>query len=256
MTNKIKYYLKKLEKEKNIKILWACETGSRAWGFPSTDSDYDIRLIYVHKSNWYLSLNNPKDSLELMLDNNEIDITGWELKKSLLLLNKSNAPLLERIQSPMVYLADYEFIKEFRTLSLHHYSRITTIHHYLSITKKFLEDLESKEFYKLKAFFYTLRSALVCKWILEKETAPPIVFSDIYLHLKIKKELQSRINELITFKATVDESYLHQGEDELINLIKQCVNDAELNRESLPAASGKLNDLNNIFRKYITKYDH
>jgi len=111
MTEKIKKYLTEIEQERNIKILWACETGSRAWGFPSTDSDYDIRIIYVHNTDWYLNLTEEKDSIELMLENNDIDISGWELKKSLNLLRKSNAAMLERIQSPIVYKKDDEFIK-------------------------------------------------------------------------------------------------------------------------------------------------
>ena len=101
MTEKINQYLDKIEIEKKVKILLACETGSRAWGFPSPDSDFDIRIIYVHKKDWYLSLNERKDSIELMFENNDIDITGWDLRKSLRLLHKSNPPLLERIQSPI-----------------------------------------------------------------------------------------------------------------------------------------------------------
>ena len=98
MKEKIKQYLKEIEQRKNIKILFACETGSRAWGFPSPDSDFDIRLIYRHKKSWYLSLNEKKDTIELMADNNELDLSGWDLKKSLTLLSKSNPPLLEKIQ--------------------------------------------------------------------------------------------------------------------------------------------------------------
>ena len=96
MINKIKHYLTKIEQDKDIKILLACETGSRAWGFASPDSDFDIRIIYLHKKDWYLSLNELKDSIDMMFENNDIDITGWDLRKSLKLLRKSNAALLER----------------------------------------------------------------------------------------------------------------------------------------------------------------
>ena len=86
MKEKIQQYLRQIEAERDIKILFASETGSRAWGFPSPDSDYDIRIIYIHKLDWYLSINIPKDTIELMLENNDIDISGWELRKSLSLL--------------------------------------------------------------------------------------------------------------------------------------------------------------------------
>ncbi|HAN77121.1 MAG TPA: hypothetical protein DCQ31_04775 [Bacteroidales bacterium] len=81
MEHKINSYLTEIEVANDIEILLACETGSRAWGFPSPDSDYDVRLIYKHKTDWYLSLTEPKDSIELMLDDNLIDISGWELRR-------------------------------------------------------------------------------------------------------------------------------------------------------------------------------
>ena len=93
MEEKIKKYLSDLEKEKAIEILLACETGSRVWGFPSPDSDFDVRIIYKHEKDWYLSLTEEKDTIEYFLENNEIDISGWDLRKSLRLLWKSNPPL-------------------------------------------------------------------------------------------------------------------------------------------------------------------
>lgn len=135
MEQKILQYIDQLEKEKDIKILLACETGSRAWGFPSPDSDFDIRIIYAHKKDWYLSLFEKKDSIERMFENNDLDITGWDLRKSLRLLRKSNAPLLERIQSPITYKSDAYFITEIKSLATSQYSRIATIHHYLCMAK-------------------------------------------------------------------------------------------------------------------------
>ncbi len=112
MEQKIKNYLTQIEQERNIKILLACETGSRAWGFPSPDSDYDIRMIYAHPRDWYLSLSESKDSINIMLENNDLDISGWDLRKTLRLLWKSNPPLLERIQSPILYQHDAQFLTE------------------------------------------------------------------------------------------------------------------------------------------------
>lgn len=256
MTRKINDYLQQLEQEKQIKILLACETGSRAWGFPSPDSDYDIRLIYIHSNDWYLSLYEHKDTLGRMLDNNDIDITGWELRKALRLLNKSNAPILERIQSPILYRYDVDFLKGITELAHKQYSRITTIHHYLSMAKKFMAELQETSDYRLKKFFYALRSAVACKWIVEKESLLPIEFIKTYQQLNLAPALVQRIEELITLKANVSESYRHQGEANLFQFIEDCIVEAEINKANLPASSGKKEDLNNFFRQTIRQHDH
>jgi predicted nucleotidyltransferase len=213
-------------------------------------------MIYVHKKDWYLDLRQRKDSLEMMLDDNEIDISGWELRKALNLLKKSNASMLERIQSPIIYQCDDEFISELRKTSPYFYSKIATLNHYLSMAKKFVYDMESGEEYKLKKFFYTLRSAAICKWIAEKSEVPPIEFSKVYQNLALDPSLVQRINELIALKATVGESYWHKGEKPLMEFIKSCIRQAEDIRNALPTAKGDLEDLNAIFKKYVSRYDH
>lgn len=249
---KISKYLTKIERDHNIEILLACETGSRAWGFPSPDSDFDIRIIYKHKKDWYLSLEPQKDNLDLMFEDNEIDITGWDLRKSLKLLQKSNAPLLERIQSPIIYKKNDEFLQEMIEVSQNQYSRIATIHHYLSMAKKFLEELNDNEEYKLKKFFYALRSATACKWILEKEEMPPIEFLKMVNNLDFAPILSTRINELIVLKGTKSESYYHKGEDELLKFIKNCINESDEKRFSLPNSKGNIEELNTFFIKTLS----
>ena len=144
MEEKIKYYLSQIEREKNIEILLACETGSRAWGFPSPDSDYDVRIIYKHNREWYLNLFEEKDTIEHFFENNDIDVSGWDLRKSLRLLWKSNPPLLERIQSPIIYKSDVDFLNGINKVASLTYSRIATIHHYLSMAKKMMDEIDQK----------------------------------------------------------------------------------------------------------------
>lgn len=252
MNKKINQYLSKIEQDQKVEILLACETGSRAWGFPSPDSDFDIRIIYKHHKDWYLSLNEQKDSIELMFENNEIDITGWDLKKSLKLLQKSNAALLERIQSPIIYKKKEGFLKEMNRLAQNQYSRMATIHHYLSMTKIFLEELKVNETYKLKKFFYALRSATACKWILEKDEMPPIEFLKMISSLKIDANHIDRMNELIALKATKSENYYHKGEGDLFKFIENCIKESDENRLSLPASKGSVEDLNSFFIKTLS----
>lgn len=251
MKEKIKNYLKEIENNYNIKILYACETGSRAWGFPSPDSDYDIRMIYIHPKDWYLSLWEEKDTIEMMLNDNEIDITGWDLRKSLRLLLKSNPPLLERIQSPIIYRCDEPFLSEIILIAKTFYSKIATIHHYLNMAKKCLYEIDNIETYKLKKFFYALRSAIACKWILDRDELPPICFLEMLEKLNISQTLKTRIAELIELKSNENESYMHCGENELIFLIKEIIMVSEDNAQSLPTGKGDFKELNDFFRNAI-----
>lgn len=251
MQQKIKKYLSDLEKVKEIEILLACETGSRAWGFPSPDSDFDVRIIYKHEKNWYLGLTEEKDTIEYFLENNEIDISGWDLRKCLRLLTKSNPPLLERIQSPIIYKVDRNFLEGINSIAQNNYSRIASIHHYLSMAKKTIDEIVSGEEYKLKKFFYALRTSVACLWILEKEEMPPIEFGKMLNGLHIKDTLISRIKELIELKSAKSETYFHNGETALIELMKSCINRADQESQSLPSSKGKINELNDFFIKTL-----
>jgi len=251
MQQKIKKYLEEIEQEKNIRILLACETGSRAWGFPSPDSDYDIRMIYVHKKEWYLSLTEPKDTIERMYENNDIDITGWDLRKGLRLLGKSNASFLERIQSTTLYKYDEDFLNEIRDIAQDHYSKIATMHHYLNMSNKCYREFTEDKTYRLKKLFYALRPATACKWILDREEIPPIIFLEMMEGLEIQESIKKRIKELIKLKSEISESYLHTGEEEIFTFIQNNLLKAKENSKKLPSAKGKLEDLNVFFRKYL-----
>lgn len=256
MKSKIQKYLKQIETDKKIKILLACETGSRAWGFPSPDSDYDIRIVYVHDVDWYISVSERKDSIEMMLENNDIDISGWELKKSLTLLKKSNPALLERIQSPIIYSADQDFLMDIQLLANQCYSKIATMHHYLSMSRKMMKEVNEKEEFKLKKFFYALRTATLCKWIIDNDEIPPIEFNKAYRHLNLEASIIQRIDELITLKSDKSEAYLHKDEPELISFINQCLNEAVEKKNSLPTGKCTSGNLNLLLRKYVHQYDN
>ena len=247
MHEKIIQYLRQVESEKNIKILLACETGSRAWGFPSPDSDYDIRFIYKHERNWYLSLNERKDTIERMFENNDFDLSGWDLKKSLHLLWKSNPPLLERIQSPIIYISDDQFLSDINNLAKSTYSKIATMHHYLSMAKKMYAELKDKDTLKLKKLFYALRTATACKWIEEREDIPPIEFSTMLEQLGLSSQLKQEIFDLIELKSTKNEDYLHKQEPLINSFIEQCIFQADKVANSLPASKGNIEELNSFF---------
>jgi predicted nucleotidyltransferase len=253
MKEKLIKYLRDIEQERDIKILMACETGSRAWGFPSPDSDYDVRFIYKHNNiDWYLSLSEKKDTIELFLEDNELDFSGWELRKSLKLLYKSNASLLEKIQSPIIYMADDEFLKGINELANKCYSKNAVLHHYLSMAKNFLFEIDVNN-YKLKKLFYALRAATACNWILEKEQIPPIQFYPVMLEgLNIDIGLKKRIETLINLKASVSETYYHNNETEILEFINKNIESAEANGYSFPGNKKNI-DLDDFFLSLVRK---
>src|SRR6187402_3568147 len=108
--------LKEIEQQKNITILFACESGSRAWGFPSPDSDYDCRFVYVRSADDYLSPWARRDVVEWAPDG-LLDVNGWDLKKAVQLLLKGNAAITEWLGSPMVYRSEPGFADEFLALA-------------------------------------------------------------------------------------------------------------------------------------------
>lgn len=252
MSKKINQYLDQLEQEHDIRILLACEVGSRAWGFPSPDSDYDVRLLYVHPKDWYLSLEEGRDTIELMLEDREIDIAGWDLRKALRLMLKSNTSLIERLQSTIIYQCDPEFVSIMQSLAQAHYSRVASLHHYLNMGKKSYEEMQAGEQgYRFKSFFYALRAAASCQWILTREEMPPISFLETLNGIEMADSLKEKILLLVELKKTKDEDYLHQGERQCLAFIQESIKMAEQQGGTLPAAPAKSKEALNSFFKTV-----
>ncbi|KRD61666.1 nucleotidyltransferase [Flavobacterium sp. Root935] len=247
MKEKILQKLKEIEIQKNVEILFAVESGSRAWGFASPDSDYDIRFIYKHKPEYYLSLWEKPDVIEFMTED-DLDGSGWDLRKSVKLLAKSNAPLIEWLFSPIVYFQNDDFVKQMQKLALECFSPIAVLHHYLGTTKNFMEVCEIHEV-KLKSYFYALRTALAGKWIIENNTFPPIVFTDL---LPIApKNIQEKILELQEIKVTHDEKYLHRKENLITDFLLETVKFNQENAYKLRSGNKLSEELDLFFRREI-----
>jgi len=248
----IQTILTNIEQTKKIKILYACETGSRAWGFPSPDSDYDIRFVYMHERDWYLNLSQRKDTIEIM--DGDLDITGWDLRKCLTLLKKSNAPLIERFQSPIEYYSVPGFKDDFRKMIESYYSPIAVFYHHHSLAKKFWEELKDKDEYKLKSLFYLVRSLLSCNWILEDKKVLPM---DIFgLMLYVTDEQKLTIRELIALKGTVGEKYQHPKETRVHEWIVAWFEKADAGKDKLEANKKDIADLNEFFLKMLYATDN
>ncbi|MGB0885983.1 MAG: nucleotidyltransferase domain-containing protein, partial [Chitinophagales bacterium] len=239
------------EQEKNIRILYACETGSRAWGFASEDSDFDVRFIYVHNIDWYLSLDEKPDTISIMLEDRELDLVGWELRKTLRLMKKSNASVFEKLDSPEVYIKDDDFLKVINSYKDEVFSPIAVMYHYLSMCKNVFSKVENEEKYSLKMLFYSLRTALASKWVLDKKSIPPIVFNTLVKELDFDLKLKERITLLLELKSSVDEKYLHDDEEELIAFIRETVDLCNLKAKDLSAAKNKNVNLDFILKSAI-----
>ncbi|WP_461251928.1 nucleotidyltransferase domain-containing protein, partial [Treponema sp. R8-4-B8] len=196
--NTILERLPKIEEEHSVKILYAIESGSRAWGFESTDSDYDIRFIYVHKKDWYLNILPKRDVIEYPIVD-EFDYSGWDLRKALFLLNKSNPVLFEWLKSPIVYYKDYYFYNIMEELSKPYFSPISSIYHYLHMANRNYRQYLQADEVKIKKYFYVLRPILACMWIENFKESPPLEFEKLLSQI-LDKDLLEIINELLIKK--------------------------------------------------------
>jgi uncharacterized protein len=199
----IQQKLLEIERQENVCIFYACESGSRAWGFPSADSDYDVRFIYIHPRDWYLSIEDWRDVIERPLVEN-IDLSGWEICKALRLFRKSNPPLLEWLGSPIIYQQKFSVADKLRSLMPTFYSPRNCFHHYLHMAEGNFREYLRGEIIRVKKYFYVLRPLLGCRWIeaglgpvpmefgalVEKVAPSDILKQEIYSLLKRKQSGQ------------------------------------------------------------------
>ena len=153
--------LEEIEKTKDVRILFAAESGSRAWGFASPDSDYDVRFIYMHPRDYYLKLEKIRDVIELPI-NELLDINGWDLNKTLRLLHSSNPTIFEWLTSPIVY-KETPFAGEFRPVLKRYFSPKKGLNHYLSMAVGTYRGHLQGDTVKAKKYFYALRPILACR---------------------------------------------------------------------------------------------
>jgi uncharacterized protein len=195
----IRRELAKLEQSERVRVLYACESGSRAWGFASKDSDYDVRFVYIQEPNWYLSVRDRRDVIEQQLEH-DLDVSGWDIRKALVLFRKSNLPLLEWLQSPIVYKEDDVFSEKLRQLIAQYYSPRACMYHYYNMAAKtFRESLQGKNV-KAKKYFYALRPLFACKWIASSSEVVPMEFGKLMAKLDLSSELRKEIAELLEQK--------------------------------------------------------
>ncbi|MDR1238660.1 MAG: nucleotidyltransferase domain-containing protein [Treponema sp.] len=211
--------LKIIEEEHQVKILYAVESGSRAWGFESQDSDYDVRFIYVHPKNWYLNILPKRDVIEYPIVD-IFDYSGWDLRKTMFLMNKSNPVLFEWLKSPILYYRNNFFCEVMEELSKEYFSPVSSVYHYLHMAngnfRQYLQDAKVKS----KKYFYVLRPVLAAMWILDNKEPPPMEFNKLLIQIQ-DKNLLVKINELLERKKSGVELGLESGINELNFFIEE-----------------------------------
>jgi len=197
--------LEKIEREHGIKIIYAVESGSRAWGFASSDSDYDVRYIYIRRTEDYLRVNEIRDTIEGPLDE-VMDFSGWDVRKALELLRRTNPSLMEWAASPIVYKTTPEW-EMIASRIPEYFSALSNMHHYHSMYLSNWHVNMRDERVKIKKYFYVLRPLLCARWLEKHGTVPPVLFDDLCAAV-LPEELVPAVKNLLARKQTADEGEL------------------------------------------------
>lgn len=251
--------LGRIEQEHGARVLFACESGSRGWGFSSPDSDYDARFIYAHEPDWYVTVlerarpgQPQRDVIELPIDD-ELDVSGWDLRKALRLLAKSNPTLSEWLRSPIVYRQQEAFVDELRELAKRFYSPIGAWHHYFSMAKGNYRGYLQGENVRTKKYLYVLRPVLACRWIEQSDDPPPMAFESLLERLLPNGAVRDRIEALLALKRRSAEIAEGPRIPEINDFLERSLAAFEAGPPQLRAAEGHPDELDDFLRRTIKR---
>jgi len=240
--------LDRIEREEDVRVLYAVESGSRAWGFASTDSDWDVRFLYVRWPPWYLSIEPGRDVIEEPIDG-DLDVSGWDVPKALRLLRKGNAVLPEWLASPVVYRESGSLASRLRAIVARDFRTKRALHHYRSMANKNYRDYLRRPTVRTKKYLYVLRPLLACSWIEDEGAAPPVEFARLLDAQLPDGPVREEIDDLLARKKAGEE--LDEGPR--VPLLNRFIED-ELARSEVALAARPedagvgLEPLNELFR--------
>ena len=243
--------LREIEAQEHVRILHCVESGSRAWGFASPGSDYDVRFLYVRRAEDYLRLDKTRDVIEWQLDD-VLDINGWDLQKALRLLHKSNSTLFEWNNSPIVYKTTAVW-QDIARMCEQFFDEKASLYHYMSMGKSNARNNLCAEQVKLKKYFYVLRSVLACRWIMDRHAPPPVCFHDL-VKACLPKALAPEVESLLEIKLHAPEQAYGSRRDVLNDYISRSFADIEDYVNSMPKARpASWERLNSLFLEQVMK---
>jgi len=245
MKEKIIKAIKEIEKKYNIKIVMAIESGSRAWGFSSEDSDYDVRCMHIGKVEDYLGLNPPQEQINLVEDN--LDIESWDIKKFAKLTAESNPQIAEWLRSPIVYInSDLigKFKKVFDTGCSLEFLRL----HYLRMAKQnYHKYMGMGLAHSCKKYLYVLRGIACASYIENQKKLPPLPYKDVISYLP---DFAKSFFEKCVIKKNTTEKAEITGDSEVTRFIENSINI----KESVKREFAKKIELQKLLVSAIKKY--
>lgn len=238
--------LRKVEADRGLRVLFACESGSRAWGFASTDSDFDVRFIYVRPTEDYLKLNPPKDAFDLHQDQ-DFDLAGWDIRKTAELMRRCNPPLMEWLDSPIIYESDDVIAPRLIELRKVYFDPKKAAHHYLSLAagiwKKYIKD----EAHPVrKKYLYVLRPLACIRFIDLHRKQPPTLFDSVLEQIDWDVNVRDSLSELIEQKRAAKEMGSQPADPMLTAHTRRCLEAAEAVAHSLPVNETPTQALNEM----------
>lgn len=249
-----------IESEHNVDVIFACESGSRGWGFSSPDSDYDARFIYLNRPAWYVTVNEQRrpgqpqrDVIELPIDA-ELDVSGWDLRKALRLLSKSNPTVSEWVRSPIVYRQDDALTSELKALAERFYSPMSAWHHYLSMAKGNFRGYLQGEHVRTKKYLYVLRPVLACLWVEQSEGPPPMAFEALLDRLLPAGVVRDAIDALLVLKRSSAEVAEGPRIPEISEYLENTLTYLDQAQPKLQPSTGRPEELDDFLRRALTHY--
>ncbi len=250
MQEAIKARLSEIERASDIRPLIVVESGSRAWGFPSPDSDYDVRIIFARPVDGYLTVTERSDTLDFPIVD-ELDVTGWDVRKTLALAARSNATPMEWLQSPIVYHEEAEVRAQLWQAVSDFFCPRSAAAHYLGLTKRSLHRLrEQGAEQKLKTWFYVFRPLFAAEWILSKQSIPPMEFAPLR-EMTNDMELAEMIDDLLVLKKRVSESFTMETPAALWGTIENRLATCQGRLDSLQPRKRDAAEMNEVFRRIV-----
>jgi predicted nucleotidyltransferase len=253
MKERIAAELARIESRYEVRVLFAVESGSRAWGFASPDSDYDVRFVYAHPRDWYLSVFEQRDVIEEMLPD-KLDVSGWDLRKTLRLFSKCNVALNEWLGSPIVYGERPGFRSALQALTPTYFNPVAATHHYRRMAEQALGDSVQKGGIGIKKLFYALRAILACRWIRNTQAQPPTQFSRLLAADWVSNEERAWIEAQLRDKAQAVEGAPAQLSTERLQDLHREAESYKAAADTLaanPPIERRASDLDAVLRRWV-----